>query len=72
MQTELGGIATIAIAIILATLVNEMVIKKKLIEKRESEAAAAAAAAKGSANGGIKREDTIEGYIRAHYPNALS
>jgi len=71
MQMELGGIATIAIAIILATLVNEMVIKKKLIEKQESEAAAAAAA-KGTVNGGVRREDTIEGYIRAHYPNALS
>ena len=70
MQMELGGIATIAIAIILATLVNEMVIKKKLIEKQESEAAAAAAA-KGTVNG-VRREDTIEGYIRAHYPNALS
>ena len=70
MEIDFGAIATIAVAIILATLVSEYIIKRRTAEKEAREAEEAAV--KTVSNSNAQREETIEGYIRKHYPAALS
>ena len=66
MDIDYGMIATIALAIILATLAQEYIIKRRATDKE------AALAKTAMANGNSTRagESDIDAYIRAKYPGA--
>jgi len=70
MDIDFGAIAIIVVAIIMATMANEYIIKRQAAEKEAREAEQAAAKVTLNSNG--PSEDTVESYIKKHYPAALS